>query len=108
MSDKLLVVDDLEWSSCTLQELCQRIALEEHFIVHCVQQGIAEVSGLQPDWLFSTTAALRIRKAWRLHRDLEVHLDNLVLTLELLDERDQLLQGVATLRQRLAHWEKHA
>lgn len=107
MSDKLLLVDEPEWGGCSLQELCQRIALEEYFVVHCVQQGIAEVSGRQQEWLFSTAAAQRIRKAWRLHRDLEVHLDNLVLMLELLEERDGLLQEVATLRQRLAHWENH-
>lgn len=90
----------------SLFELCQRGALEEQFIIACVECGVADaVGGAPPDWVFTATAALRIRKAWRVHRELDVHVDSLALVLELLDERDALRQEVAVLRQRLQQWE---
>lgn len=108
MSDFILTVEEPDRASCTLEELCQHIALERGFVEQCVELGIAEVRGTAaPDWVFTTTAVLRIRKAWRLHRDLDVHVSNLALLLELLDERDLLQQQVAVLRQRLQHWEGH-
>jgi chaperone modulatory protein CbpM len=105
MSDLIIgIVDDL--SGCTVEELCQRIALERQFVEQCVEQGIAEVVGASAaDWIFTTSAILRIRKAWRLHRDLDIQVSNLALVLELLDERDLLQQQVAILRGRLQEWE---
>jgi hypothetical protein len=46
-----------------------------------------------------------LRKAHRLHRDLDVHIDSLGLILELLDDRDALHHEVAALRRRLSQWE---
>lgn len=95
--------DPANWS---LQELCQRQGFDEHFIVECVEYGIAQVPGRQPlEWTFSGTAVLRMQKAWRLHRDLDIHISNLGLVLELLDQRDALEQQVAFLRDRLSRWE---
>jgi hypothetical protein len=48
---------------------------------------------------------LRIQKAYRLHRDLDIHPASLGLILELLDEREALREEVAMLRRRLSHWE---
>lgn len=92
---------------CTLQELCERIAaVDEGFIVQCVEHGIAQVRGAVPEeWRFTSTAVLRIRKAHRLHRDLDLQIDSLGLVLELLDERDSLLQQITTLQRRLQQWE---
>lgn len=106
MNEIIFSVESDERGGCTLDELCQRIALERHFVEQCVQQGVADVQGEATEWIFSTTAVLRIRKAWRLHRDLDIHPGNLALVLELLDERDQLLQEAAALRQRLQYWEE--
>lgn len=97
----------LDLADCTLQELCELGAFDEHFVIQCVEQGIAPVAGQQvPDWLFPAASVLRIRKAWRLHRDLDVHLGSLALILELLEERDRLHREVSELRQRLSRWEQ--
>ena len=90
--------------ACTLRDLCQ--VFDEHFIVQCVEQGIVPVTGqAAPEWMFSATSVLRIRKAWRLHQDLELHFSSLPLVLELIEERDHLHREVIALRQRLGRWE---
>ena len=92
----------------TLIELCACSALDEQFVVDCVEHGIASSSGTQVvEWTFSQDAVLRLQKAWRLHRDLELQVSSLALVLELIDERDRLLQEIAALRHHLSHWEHH-
>lgn len=92
----------------TLIELCKCSTLDEQFVIECVEHGIAPSSGTQVvEWTFSQDAVLRLQKAWRLHRDLELQISSLALVLELIDERDQLLQEIAVLRHHLGHWEQH-
>ena len=107
MTDNLQPEAVLDITECTLQEVCQLGAFDEYFVIQCVEHGIATVSGQQRvEWLFPAHSVLRIRKAWRLHRDLDVHLGSLALLLELLEERDRLHQEVIELRQRLRRWEQ--
>lgn len=106
MSEIIITIDDHDWSGCSLDELCERCAFDRVFVEQCVEHGIAEVSGtLASDWQFSAGAVLRLRKAWRLHRDLDIQLGNLVLILELLEERDRLQLEVSLLQQKLQKWE---
>lgn len=90
---------------CSLPELCRRGSLEEFFVVQCVEHGVADASGPVAEWVFPARAVLRIHKAWRLHRDLDIQIGSLALMLELLEERDQLREQVAVLLQRLQQWE---
>jgi chaperone modulatory protein CbpM len=105
VSDDLIHTDDV-LAFCSLDDLCRRTRLDERFVVECVEHGIAHVAGQEVlAWRFSTTAMLRLQKAWRLHRDLELHVSHLALVLDLLEERDQLQQEIEDLRRRLGHWE---
>ncbi|HEY0963735.1 MAG TPA: chaperone modulator CbpM [Pseudomonadales bacterium] len=98
--------DNDEFTFATLADVCRRTRLEEHFIIECVEQGVAHVSGDQSiSWRFSVMSILRLQKAWRLHRDLELQVSSLPLVLDLLEERDQLRQQLDELRARLGHWE---
>jgi chaperone modulatory protein CbpM len=91
---------------CSLEDLCRRTRLDEGFVIECVEHGVAHVAGGEiVAWRFSITAILRLQKAWRLHRDLELQVGSLALVLDLLEERDQLLQEIADLRGRLGQWE---
>jgi chaperone modulatory protein CbpM len=105
MSDNIIHSDDA-LAFCNLDDLCRRTRLDEAFVIECVEHGVAPVSGQEVvAWRFSMTAILRLQKAWRLHRDLELQVSGLALVLDLLEERDQLLQEIEDLRRRLAHWE---
>lgn len=97
--------DNDEFSFATLADVCRRTQLAESFIVECVEHGVAHVSGDAASWRFSVISILRLQKAWRLHRDLELQVSSLPLVLDLLEERDQLRQQLDELRARLGHWE---
>ncbi|MEY4641313.1 MAG: hypothetical protein RLZZ227_1307 [Pseudomonadota bacterium] len=89
----------------TLRDLCQ--VFDENFVLQCVEHGIAPVTvQAGAEWMFPATSVLRIRKAWRLHHDLDLHLGSLPLVLELIDERDHLYREVIALRKRLGQWER--
>lgn len=112
MSDNDAIIpifdDNDELAFCTLADVCRRTRLEEHFIIECVEQGVAPAAGdASVTWRFSVMAILRLQKAWRLHRDLELQVSSLPIVLDLLEERDQLRQQLAELRSRLGHWEPH-
>jgi chaperone modulatory protein CbpM len=105
MSDNVIHSDDI-LAFCNLDDLCRRTRLDERFVIECVEQGVAHVAGQElVSWRFSMTSILRLQKAWRLHRDLELQVGSLALVLDLLEERDHLLQEIADLRSRLGQWE---
>jgi len=93
--------------ACSFDELCQRRLLDADFVVACVDAGIVDVLALQPraEWRFSTQTVLRIERAQRLQRDLDLQLHDLALVLDLLDEVQTLREEVLMLRRRLQHWE---
>lgn len=98
-------------SVCTMAELSRSASLNEDFIVQCVQVGITELAGgsvkrSRKEWRFSTEAVLRLQKARRLQRDLDMELSDLALVLDLLDEVESLRSEVDFLRGRLRHWER--
>lgn len=109
MSDEIISVihdDNDEFTFCTLADVCHRTRLTEHFIIECVEHGVAPVAGNESmSWRFSVMSILRLQKAWRLHRDLELHVSSLPIVLDLLEERDQLQQQLNELRARLGQWE---
>ena len=106
MNNPLLHGDAWSWEGCGLDELCARCALDPQFITLCVEEGIVQVSHDDSrEWTFTAASVLRIRKAWRLHRDLDVRVESLGLVLELLEERGMLEAEITRLRRRLAQWE---
>ena len=91
----------------TLQDVCQRIQLEQEFVVQCVEFGITEIEIQEnQDWLFSITDILKLQKAYRLQRDLEIDFSSTGLVLDLLDDIDDLHAQVHQLQQQIRHWEK--
>ena len=95
-----------EGDGYTLRELCQRINLEEAFVVQCVDYGIAEVVGASPgQWQFSPAAIPRLQRAWRLQRDLDINFTGMGVALNLLDDIEDLRRGRDVGRKKLRHWE---
>lgn len=107
MSDRdLLELTEL-LEACSFDELCQRRLLDADFIMRCVEAGIIDVHAQLPraQWRFTAQSVLRIERAQRLQRDLDIQLQDLALVLDLLDEVQQLREEVVALRRRLQHWE---
>ncbi len=88
----------------SLGEICERCGVHADIVVEMVEYGIVTPAGVRADsedWRFDTDALLRVIRAARLRRDLELDAAGLALALELLDEIDALQQRVLTLQQRL-------
>lgn len=103
----LLVESIEEWS---FSELCQRHLLDEAFVIACVECGVVEAARIGPqlpseEWRFPAAAVMRMERARRLQRDLDLAVADMGLVLDLLEEVEQLRLEVDTLRQRLRHWE---
>jgi chaperone modulatory protein CbpM len=80
----------------TLQEICERGGVRVEFIVELVEYGVIAPldNGTANQWAFDAPALARLNRALRLHRDLEINLPGLAISLDLLDEVQRLRQQV--------------
>lgn len=79
--------------SISLHELCQYEELTEQLIIEVVDHGIAKpVAGKDvPDWVFDAAGVHWLRKAARLHYDLEIDWIAVAMVIDLL-QRNETLQ----------------
>lgn len=88
----------------TLTEICERGECHAEFVIKLVSYGvIAPVEDVPEErrWEFDLAALARLRKAQRLQRDLKMNLPGLAMSLELLDEVQQMRREVDRLNQQL-------
>ncbi len=87
----------------SLRDLCERCDMPAQYIIDMVEFGIVEptAGGSPTEWRFACQMLLRARKAQRLQRDLSLELPGLAMSLELLDEVENLRREVAQLRLQL-------
>ncbi len=78
--------------SISLRELCQYEELTEQLIVEVVEHGIARpLAGHNSgDWVFDTTSVHWLRKAVRLHADLEIDWVAVAMVIDLLQKNEAL------------------
>lgn len=76
----------------SLQELCQCDGFTEQIIVEVVNHGIAQPTAGNNivDWVFDTTSVHWIRKAVRLHYDLEIDWIAISMVIDLLQKNEAL------------------
>jgi chaperone modulatory protein CbpM len=83
----------------TLEELCRFCNVETEWIVELVEHGVVEPAGqTRSDWKFDSFTVVRVAKARRLGRDLDLSPSGLAVVLELLDEIDELRIRLASLK----------
>ncbi len=91
----------------TLEQFCLASAVEASVVRELVDQGVLEPAREQTIWYFSEADLNRCMRALRLQRDLEVGLQNLALTLELLDRNQALRNRVEYLEQLFESFERN-
>ena len=76
----------------SLIELCQYEGLTEQLIAEVVEHGIAQpVSGNERvEWVFETASVHWLRKAVRLHNDLEIDWVAVAMVIDLLQKNEAL------------------
>jgi len=104
-NDSSLTVDINEPQlTLTLREFCERGECHAEFVIKLVGYGIIEPVEDLPEarqWRFDLASLARLRKARRLQRDLKMNLPGLAMSLELLDEVQQMRREVDRLNQQL-------
>lgn len=80
--------------SLPLEELCQLEQIEPEVVIEIVEYGIAQpVRGQEvDDWVFDTTTVHWIKKAVRLHIDLEIDWVAVALVIDLMQQKETLLR----------------
>jgi chaperone modulatory protein CbpM len=87
----------------SVQELCQCGGFTEQIIVEAVDHGIAQPADGDniADWMFDTTTAHWLRKAVRLHHDLEIDWIAISMVVDLLQKNEALKQQSRCFEQQL-------
>ncbi len=96
MSDSVLRI--------SLGELCECEQVSRQWLVTMVEHDIVNpvsVTGEVEDWLFDTRSVPWVKRAIRLHRDLELEWVAIAMILELQQQREELLLENRCLQQRL-------
>ena len=82
--------------SISFDELCQLDGVESHLVIEIVEYGIViplnkniESTGYE-HWLFDTTGVYLIKKALRLHHDLEIDWIVIAILLKLMQQKEAL------------------
>lgn len=82
----------------TLRELCVRCNTDTGFVEEMVSYGVIEPRDTaQQEWRFSVEDLLRLQRARRLQRDLDLNAPGLALALDLLEEVNDLRRELAEL-----------
>ncbi len=79
-------------NSITYNELCRIEGINHDFISAIVEYGIVQPKKetSQQDWIFETTSVYWIKKASRLHTDLEIDWLAVALVIDLLQQKNEL------------------
>ena len=86
----------------SFEELCYATAMSSQTVKEIINHGIIEPVGSDPDnWRFSMQMVSISKKAYRLHRDLEIDWSGIALAISLLEELEQLRDENRHLRKRL-------
>jgi chaperone modulatory protein CbpM len=104
--DRILTVEvtDTDGSTFSLREICERGDCHAEFVIKLVDYGVIAPLDEVPEmrqWQFDVAALSRLRKALRLQRDLKLNLPGLAMSLELLDEVQDMRREVDRLNQRI-------
>lgn len=88
--------------SFSFADLCVMTDLPPETILEIVDSGIVNPDGVAPDnWVFSTHMVTMTKKAFRLHRDLEIDWPGIALAISLLEELEELRTENQDLNRRL-------
>jgi chaperone modulatory protein CbpM len=91
----------------SFDQFCKLCRIKPDILVLLVEEGIIVAEGAERDsWTFSFAMVKRLKRAYRLQRDLELNLPGVALSVDLLEEIDQLKSEVNQLRQRLETLDK--
>ena len=105
-SEIVVIESQHEYVLFTLEEVCERCGTHVDIIVEMIEYGIVEpVEPIEQSpesiWYFNSHALVRLQRAQRLMNGLELNLSGVALSLELMDEIDELQKYISVLKNQL-------
>ncbi|MEZ5555988.1 chaperone modulator CbpM [Haliea sp.] len=100
--------------SISFNELCQLEGIDSDVVIEIVEYGIVRPANLSREtsesdqWLFDTTSIRWLKKALRLHRDLEIDWLAVAMVVDLMRENEILQKENDTYQRQLARFIKDA
>ena len=90
----------------SFEEVCLSANMDEAMLLELMENQIIqpETRHAREEWLFTATAVSVVKKALRLHRDLQIDLADVALVVKLLEENAALQEENARLKQRLGRY----
>ena len=90
-------------SKVSLQELCAQEGVTETIVIEVVEHGIAEpLAGNDfNDWIFKCGSVHWMKKAIRLHHDLDIDWVSIAMVIDLLQQKEALLKENEHLKKQL-------
>jgi len=89
----------------TLEQFCHSVPMQQDQIIEIVHLGIVEPQGKVPNqWRFDVDMLASAKRAWRLHRQLELDWPGVAVALQLLQQVENLTQENQRLRSQLARF----
>ena len=89
-------------TTISFSEVCQQYGISEQILFEFLENGlISEISAPSTHVIFEPSHLQRILSAYRLHQDLEINPNGVILALELMDELTELRQELAILRRHM-------
>ena len=86
----------------TLEQFCSVCRIAPQLVTEMVEEGVIEPHGAsKSEWMFTYSAVIRIQRACRLQHDLEINLPGVALSVDLLEEIDQLRLELKKLQRQL-------
>ncbi len=81
-----------------LREICEICSVRAEIVIEMVDAGILVPSGSrQSSWRFGVRATIRLQKAQRLQRDLDINLGGIALALDLIEDLERMRKKTQTL-----------
>ena len=94
-------------SIITFNELCQFEGISEQIIIQVVEYGIAEPlegKDTATSWIFDTKSVYWVKKAIRLHDDLEIDWVAVAMVIDLLQQNENLQNENQSVKQQLGRF----
>jgi chaperone modulatory protein CbpM len=86
----------------SVHEFCEICRIRQEVLVELIREGVILPQDPSDDtWVFTQRAVTRFKRAYRLQRDLDLNLSGVALSVELLEEIDQLNEEIALLKSKL-------
>lgn len=86
----------------SFEDVCRDLHISREIFIDIVDYGIVQPKGsTTANWKFDTAMVSQIKRAIRLHRELDLAWQDVAIVGRLLDERNHLLLENERLRQRL-------